>query len=172
MAIKKIFSCTRYLPGYTLIELLAAVAITALLSVAAVQILFQGQLRSSQAEQTAIIRREGIFVIEQISHHLRNAVGAQCLDPQRLQVETRDGQVIDYFLDTDEQLSEAWVASNSARLTSPKVEVTGLIFDCQAATEDAGTLVKVNLSLVGSESVQPDDANQRFETSVYVRSRE
>ena len=153
--------------GYTLIELLTVIAITGILSLAAVQILLQGQLRSSQAEGVAMIRQEGNFVLDRITFELRNGLDAECITSQQLNVTTADGQVIQYTL------NESAIASDSANLTTQDVAVQSLNFACEASSQTAGTLVKVNFMMTTPELQQTiTDFSQDFSTSVYVRTVE
>lgn len=151
--------------GYTLVELLTVVAITSILSLAAVQILLQGQLRSSQAEAITKLRQEGYFVLDRITHELRNGLDAECPATNQLVVTTVDGQDITFW-----QNGTA-IASDSSLLTTEDVTVQSVMFVCQDSTNTSGTLVKVNLSLTTPELLQttPDFA-QDFATSVYVRT--
>lgn len=151
--------------GYTLVELLAVVAITSILSLAAVQILLQGQLRSSQAEAIAKVRQEGYFVLDRISHELRNGLDADCPALNQLIVTSSAGQTISF------SQNGTAIASDSSLLTTENVAVQEVIFTCEASTSTAGTLVNVNFSLTTPELLQTTpDFSQRFATSVYVRS--
>ena len=111
--------------GYTLVELLAVVAITSILSLAAVQILLQGQLRSSQAEAIAKVRQEGYFVLDRISHELRNGLDADCPALNQLIVTSSAGQTISF------SQNGTAIASDSSLLTTENVAVQEVIFKCE-----------------------------------------
>jgi len=150
--------------GYTLIELLTVIAITGILSLAAVQILLQGQLRSSQAEGITKIRQEGNFVLDTITYELRNSLEANCPSAEQLNVTTENGQVIQYTL------SDNAIASDGANLTTQDVAVQSVNFVCESPSTTAGTLVRVNFVLTTPELAQTiTDFSQDFSTSVYVR---
>jgi prepilin-type N-terminal cleavage/methylation domain-containing protein len=156
---------SRRQPGYTMIELLTVVTIVAILSLAAVQILLHGQLRSGQAEAIAKIRQEGIFVEDQITYQLRNGQSVACTSPQQLDLMTRYGP-ISYTLSADGKA----IASGSALLTTQDVEVQSLNFTCQDSAGSGGTLVEVKYALTTPELAQTmADFSQEFSTSVYVR---
>ena len=156
---------SRCQPGYTMIELLTVVTIVAILSLAAVQILLHGQLRSGQAEAIAKIRQEGMFAEDQITYQLRNGQSVICTSPNQLDIETRYGP-ISYSLSADGKA----IASGSALLTTKDVEVQSLNFTCQDSGGNSGTLVEVKFALTTPELAQTmADFSQEFSTSVYVR---
>lgn len=156
--------------GYTMIELLVVVVITSILSITAVQILFQGQLRSTQSEGINKMRQEGGFVLDALTYQLRNSLEAECVSSNELLVTTQDGRSITYNVTALSPTVNA-VASDSAVLTTADVHVENLAFTCNNATDNAGTLVTVNLTLSVPElSSTITDFNQVFTTSVYVRS--
>lgn len=150
--------------GYTLVELLTVIAITGVLSLAAVSILLQGQLRSSQAEGIAKIRQEGGYALDAMAYELRNGLDATCLSEQELAVITRDGRTITYAL------QDTALTSDSAALTTEDTTVQSLTFTCEPSTSTAGTLVRVNFVMTTPELARTiTDFSQDFATSVYVR---
>jgi len=156
--------------GYTIIELLVVVVITSILSLTAVQILFQGQLRSAQSEGINKMRQEGNFVLDALTYQLRSSLDAECVSANELLVTTQDGRTITYN-SIDLSPTVQAVASDSAALTTSDVNVESLLFTCDNATENAGTLVTVSITLTVPElSSSISDFNQVFSTSVYVRS--
>jgi prepilin-type N-terminal cleavage/methylation domain-containing protein len=156
--------------GYTIIELLTVVVITSVLSLTAVQILFQGQLRSTQSEGLNKMRQEGNFVLDALTYQLRSSLDAECVSPDELLITTQDGRAITYnLMDLSPTLKA--VASDSAALTTADVNVESLLFTCDVATENAGTLVTVDITLSVPElSSTITDFDEVFSTSVYVRS--
>jgi prepilin-type N-terminal cleavage/methylation domain-containing protein len=151
--------------GYTIVELLTVVAITAVLSVLAVQILFQGQLRSNQADAVSRLRQEGNFVLDQMSFHLRNGIGADCTSGTEVVVTTQNGSNI-----TFRQVND-YIASGSARLTSTNVTVEEFVLSCTDQTAGSGALINILLRLSSPELTSSTPGfNQEFSTSVYVRS--
>ncbi len=156
--------------GYTMIELLTVVTITSILSLAAVQILFQGQLRSTQSEGLNKMRQEGNFVLDALGYQLRNSLEATCVSSTELQVTSQNGQIVTYNL-IPRSPSGTAVASDGAALTTSDVDVQSLVFACNNASGNSGTLVNVDLTLTVPElSSSITDFNQVFSTSVYVRS--
>ena len=155
--------------GYTMIEFLTVVAITSILRVAAVRILYQGQLRSAQSEGLNKMRQEGNLVLDVLTYQLRNALEAQCTGVNELVVTSPNGQNITYGL-TDLSPSGTAVASDGAALPTADVDVQNLSFSCTSSGQNSGTLVNVDLTLTVPELTSSiADFNQVFSTSVYVR---
>ena len=148
--------------GFSLIELLAVVAITAILSVVTVQLAVSSQLRSSQSDAVSKIRQEGDFLLDQLSYSIRNARSVTCVSTDRLDVGTKNNSTIVYTLD------ETRLASNSAYLNSTGVELSDLFFTCTENDASPGVLVNISFTLTSRATSPP--STQEFTTNVYLRS--
>lgn len=154
--------------GFSLIELLAVVAIASILSITAVQILMQSQLRGTQSEAISQLRQEGDSLLDQFTYAIRNANQVTCqAGGTQLQVEDQQGNIALY------ELQETTVASNGASLTAGDVNVENLMFICQNSTSSDATLVKYQFDLVSptlGESMP--NFRQSFSSSTVIRSLE
>jgi len=148
--------------GFSLIELLAVVAITAILSVVTIQIIVSGQLRGSQSEGVSGLRQEADFVMDQLGYTIRNARSVSCASATELEVKTKNNTTIVYTLDGTR------LASNSAFLTSTGIELSGLSFLCTSNDSTPGMLVDISFVLT-NRFVSPP-FSQPFHTTVYLRS--
>lgn len=148
--------------GFSLIELLAVVAISAILSVVTVQLAVSSQLRSSQSDSVSKVRQEGDFLLDQMSFSVRNARSVACVGTDRLDVSTKNNQTITY------QLDETQLASNSAYLNSTSVEMSDLLFLCTENDASPGVLVNISFTLTNRATSPP--SVQDFTTNVYLRS--
>lgn len=152
--------------GFSLIELLAVVAIASILSLTAVQVLLKSQLRGTQAEAINRLRQEGESLLDQFTYQVRNAVAAECLTGgTQLQLEAKDGGVIQYTL------QDSAIASNSSQLSSGDVQANDLLFVCSDDANSKGTLVEIQFDLTSpSLDNALEDFEQSFATNVYLRS--
>ena len=148
--------------GFSLIELLAVVAITAILSVVTVQIAVNSQLRSSQSEAVSKIRQEGDFLLDQISYSIRNARSVTCTSPTRLDVGNKDNTTVIYTL------TETQLTANGSALTTSNLQVSNLTFTCTANDASPGVLVNISFTLTNPATFPP--AEQSFRSSAYLRS--
>jgi len=148
--------------GFSLIELLAVVAITAILSVVTVQLAVSSQLRSSQSDAVSKIRQEGDFLLDQMSYSIRNARSVICRGTQRLDVGMKNNNTIIY------QLDETQLSSNSAYLNSSSIEMSDLLFTCTENDASPGVLVNISFTLTNRATSPP--SVQGFSTNVYLRS--
>jgi prepilin-type N-terminal cleavage/methylation domain-containing protein len=148
--------------GFSLIELLAVVAITAILSVVTVQIAVNSQLRGAQSEAVAKLRQEGDFILDQMSFAIRNARSVSCVGLDRLDVASKENTTTIYRLD------EAQLWANDNPLTSSGLEMSSLTFLCTENDASPGVLVNIEFSLI-NRAISPP-LEQDFRSNVYVRS--
>lgn len=175
----------KYESGFTIIEISIVVAITAIVSVVAVSVLVNSQLRGTRSATLNQVRQEGSFLLDQISFLLRNARyvmenqdGQVCEQAMTaIRVRAADGGVVEVYLDDSGK-----VASNSGEvisdppityLSSDAMIVESLIFHCSQAPEESGARIGVQMTLAtGNELTTAPEAffRQNFSTQVYVRS--
>lgn len=148
--------------GFSLIELLAVVAITAILSVVTVQLAVNSQLRGAQSEAVAKIRQEGDFLLDQMGFMIRNARSVSCIGTDRLDVATKENSTVIY------RLQDTQLMANSDVLTSSGVEVSDLSFLCTENDASPGVLVTIAFSLTNRATSPP--LQQAFGANVYLRS--
>lgn len=154
--------------GFSLIELLTVVAIASILSITAVQILLQSQVRGTQAEAIAKLRQEGDSLLNQLTYTIRNADHVSCQNGgSELVVESRYGTQATYSLEGTQ------LASNGAALTTGDVEVENLLFTCRDDPSSGVTLVRYQFDMLSpqlSESVE--GFRQSFSSSTAIRAIE
>lgn len=171
--------------GFSLIELIAVVAVTAIVSLVSVNVLVTSQIRSTRANTIAQVRREGGFILEELTFLLRNArylavnqFQQTCQDEMNsIRVVDQNGGMVEIYLDSDDR-----VASNSgavitdppaARLSSPSVKVSGLRFSCRQDPSERGAFVQIQFKVESGnqEDLSPESYYaQDFTGNVYVRS--
>lgn len=171
--------------GFTIIELITVVSITAIISVVSVAVLINSQVRGTRATTINKVRTEGSFLLDRIGFQLRNARyleanqhGEVCQSAMdAIRVRSADGGIVELYRTEDNR-----VASNSgtilqdppsAYLTSPDIQVDTLIFSCQQTADQGGAIVGVDITLStgSSAALSPESYYQEsFATQVYVRS--
>jgi type II secretory pathway pseudopilin PulG len=171
--------------GFTIIELLAVIAITEMISIVSVAVLVNSQLRGTRATTLNRVRQEGSFVLDQISFTLRNARyvlanqdGQTCTDGMSaIRLRMPAGETIEFYLDDDGR-----IASNSgtvitdppaAYLTSSGVLVNTLSFSCQQDPAQGGAVIRLEFDMSSGDpnTVSPESYyHQLFSTQIYVRS--
>lgn len=172
------------LAGFSLIELITVVAITAIVSLVSVNVLVTSQLRSTRANTISQVRREGDFALQELTFLLRNAkyltanqFQQVCQDDMNaIRVVDQNGGTVEIYLDVDR------IASNSGTviteepasyLTSPAVVVTGLGFSCRREPSERGAFVEVEYMVQSGdpENLSPESYYaQEYTGNIYVRS--
>ncbi len=172
--------------GFSLIELITVVSITAVISLVSVSVLINSQLRSTKSTTIGRIRQEGDFAVSEMSYLLRNAryllpnqFGQTCAEGMSaIRVGLGDGNIVELYTD-----STSRIASNSgsvitnppaAYLTSSAVELkNALQFNCKQEPYQGGALIDFTFTLsTGDEELLSDESyyEQDFSSRVYVRS--
>lgn len=160
--------------GFTLVELLAVVVITAVMSVVAVSIFLNAQLRGNKARSVSTVTQQGGFLVDQINFVVRsskgllpNADGATC-DPSMdsLTLETHHNSSITL------SLVDTALASDSASLSSPSVTVSNLNFACSQTAGQPGALIRYSftVSVGGITETSDNSFSQDFTSQVSLRS--
>ncbi len=171
--------------GFTMIELVTVVTVTALISVVSVAVLVNSQVRGTRSTTISRVRSEASFIQDRIGFLLRNARyiepnqnGETCQSSMdAIRVRSAEGGSIEVY--TTEDLR---VASNSGDiitnppsdyLSSQSVQVDSLIFSCEQAADQAGAIVTVQLTVStgNPDTLSPESFYQdTFTSQVYVRS--
>lgn len=172
--------------GFSLIELITVVTITAIISMTAVSVLINTQLRGNKANSISQVRQAGEEVLEVITFELRNAKymetnrnGTVCAtDMPAIRFRSRTNQVIEYYLDSSEDRIASSSAGNvsatpNAYLSSDKIRISDLSFDCNREDGELGAEVQLNFTAeTGEENSLANEFyyRQEFSTRVYIRS--
>lgn len=175
----------RWQQGFTVIELVTVVGITAIVSVVSVAVLVTSQVRSTRATVINRVRGEGSFSMDTMAFILRNAryleenQSGQTCSPSMSSIRVRDvnGGLLELYATEDLR-----IASNSgtvitdppaAYLTSPDVRIESLSFTCVQEQSQRGARVGISMTLSSGnpDTLSPESYySQMFETQVYIRS--
>lgn len=176
----------RHIQGFSLIELIAVVALVGMLSIASASILVSTQLRSVKTSVTTQARQEGEIALDTIAYSLRSAksietnqFGDTCAAGMNaLRFRNASGDLIELYED-----AEGRIASNSGTvITNPPAQFLtsdrftlndSLQFNCSPASGRSGALVTVQFTLeVPNLAQAPAEqrVSQGFRTQVYVRA--
>jgi len=171
--------------GFTIIELITVVSITAIISVVSVAVLLNSQVRGTRATTINKVRTEGSFLLDRLAFQLRNARyleenqnGETCQAAMSaIRVRTAEGDLIELYRTEDSRVASnagAVIADPPATyLTSPNIQVDSLIFSCQQTADQSGAIVGIDFTLSTGDSatLSPESYYQEsFSTQVYVRS--
>lgn len=172
--------------GFSLIELLTVVSITAIISLVSVAVLINTQIRGTKTSTIAKVRQEGEYVSEEISYLIRNAKyllpnqsGQTCAeDMSAIKVLTKDDLVVEIYTDEDgriaSQAGDIVANTASSYLTSSGVKlISAITFNCVQEPYQKGALIDFTFTLAtGDKSVLSKESyyEQIFANRVYMRS--
>lgn len=125
--------------GFTLIEAMVSIAVFAILAVVASTLLLgvlRGTLKAAALNQ---VRSEGAYAVETMAKSIRFASSVSRCDGSGIQFKPRANDIVETIYSCTG--GGGYIASNGARLTSPKVQVTSCSFEC------AGDEVNISLTL-------------------------
>lgn len=171
--------------GFTLIELVTVVGLTALLSIAAISVLVNSQIRGAKVKAISEVRQEGTFILDQMTFLLRNAryvlpnqYGSTCQNGMTaIRLEMSDNGIAEIYLDSEDR-----VASNSgtvitdppaAYLSGDAVRVVNFALSCSQTSVQRGALVRINITVDnGDPATKPPETyyTEDFTTQVHIRS--
>lgn len=154
--------------GFTLVELMAVVVITAIMSLVAVGVFVNAQVRGNRVRSVSQLNQQGSFLLDRMNFAIRSASGVQTcdLDMESLSLDTYEGDIILLQLTGDQ------ISSNSSVLSDPNVQVESLSFDCTQGTDQTGAFIQYAFTLsIGDPVTNPDSYfTQDFESQVSIRS--
>lgn len=158
--------------GFTLVELLAVVVITAVISVVAVGVFLNSQVRGNKTRSVSQTTQQGSFLIDQINFMVRNAralrpnaAGESCAGAmESLVLETRQNTLIVLALAGDR------LASDSTPLSSEDVQVDQLVFNCQQVPGQTGALIEYSFHITSGDPTTSSSFDQTFTSQVSLRS--
>ncbi len=172
--------------GFSLIELLTVVSITAIVSLISVAVLINTQVRGTKTTTIAKVRQEGEYVNEEIAYLLRNAKylvanrdGLTCSqDMASIRVLTKEDLLVEIYSSDDGRIaSQAGALATgeaSSYLTSSGVRLSSaLAFNCVQEPHQRGALIDFTFTLsTGDRFTLSRESfyEQVFENRVYMRS--
>lgn len=155
--------------GVSFIEILVVIAVFAILGVLATRAILL-TLRGSRKSESVVKVRENVnYALAVIERQLRNAESintSTCTG--RVDYTDKDG-VASSFVCTN--IGPAgYVASGSARLTSPEVAVTACSFSCTAASDNVLPSVSVNVTAQDATATGVESAQVSSSTQIFLRT--
>lgn len=157
--------------GFTLVELLAVVVITAVISVVAVSVFVNSQVRGNKARTVSEVRQQGVTIVDQVDFVIRGSTGIAPGTPcdvgmDELSLQSGDGTI------NVVGLSDSRLVLNGSPLSSSNVIVQDVSFSCQQASGQTGALISYQFLIqVGDQLSSPDSYfSQIFQSQVNIRS--
>lgn len=155
--------------AFTLIEVIVAIGVFAVLSVI-LSLLLAGTLRGSKkAAATILVRGEGAYAMESMAAQLRFAKSVtSCTGGSSVTAKTQAGADLTFSCLSSGE--DVYLASNSARLTTANVKITNCagVFTCPDPR-----MVRITFSLqkAGSNLPLEGQASINFDTEVGLRNK-
>lgn len=153
--------------GFTLVELLVVVAVFSVLAVIATQTLSLSLRGSRKSESILSVREELSRAMSVMERQIRNATEVACTDANTL-------TYTDQYYNQGETFEcitsggDSYIASSSARITSPKVQVTcGSVFSCAGTDPES---VIINLVGEDTDATGIDNATVTTTTRINLRT--
>lgn len=152
--------------GYTMIELLAVVAIIGLIGVSASQLFFTTIRGGNKAQVIADVKQEGDYVINKIERLVRNGTAISACGANNLQVEDVDGQNHQILMQNNQLTLDGEVLIGST------ISVQGFTCNLTAGSDAEPDHVDITLTLLkGGANFREDEmAEQVFKTSITMRN--
>ncbi len=169
------------LKGFSLVELLAVIAITGVVGTLMFGILFTTLRGASKSDSVGTIQKNGDFVMGQISRMIRFASALDnpesCytaptptpVTSTSITIVDADSRKTTFSCDT----SAGTISSNSAALLDPnEVVVTACSFSCQQLTpNDFPTFtISITLNKKNNNTLAENNSSLTFQTSVTMRN--
>ena len=157
--------------GHTLIELVIVAAILAIIGVVSVGLFLTSLSGGGKSASINEVRANGDYAITQMERMIRGAVrleGTCDVNVPTITILNPDGGTT-IFATT----AELAIASNSGLLTSPEVEVVGVVdFDCQSSNSGSPGSVAIHFILqkANTTSDRPEFSQAEFATQVQLRT--
>lgn len=159
--------------GFTLIEVVVAIGVFAVLATVGSVLLFSILRGSKKAAAVAAVRTEGAQVMAALTSHLRFARQVNACTGSLITFTTVDNTSLTFSCLTTGSPPNTFLASNSARLTSEAVNLTSCaaVFSCAPAAPLTQTVnIKFSLTRSGA-TVAEGTASVDFQSEVGLRNR-
>ena len=159
--------------AFTLIEVVVAIGVFALLATVGTVLLFSILRGSKKAAAAVLVRTEGAQAMAALTSHLRFARQVDTCTGSLITLTTVDNTKLTFSCLTAGSPPNTYLASNSARLTSAAVNLTGCaaVFSCAPAAPLTQTVnIKFSLTRSGA-TVAESTASVDFQSQVGLRNR-
>lgn len=166
--------------GFTLLEMVVAIAIVALLSVVVSQIFLITLRTNTKTEVLKDMKQNGEIALESIVRAIQNAASITCTSPQSIIVEHTDTTSTTFACESTASQTRfiKTTAIGSTYLTAENVTLGGtdcgsstLTFTCDPTNEAATSVTIVfHLAQQGTPSEAFEQSSVSFQTSVTMRN--
>lgn len=154
--------------GFTLIEMLVAVAILGTVGLVSSRIFFTALRGASKSDVIREVKQNGDYALTVMERMIRNAVDITSVCPtiaNSLTIKNLDGN------STTFSLAGGQISSNSASLTNNKVIVSGLSFTCLRTTGKPDVInISFSVAQTGAGAGPEEISSLNFQTTVSLRT--
>lgn len=156
--------------AFTLIELVVVMGLIAMLGTITTVMLVATLQSAKKAASVGLVKNEGTYVVNVMTQMLKFSTDVTVCGTNSVTFQPRaDGSNAAVFSCVDDGGGKSHIASNSASLTSDKVEMTTCAISCDALVK----YVNVSFDLqVKNATFATEKAIARFETKITLRNRE
>ena len=156
--------------GFTLVEVLIAVAVFAVLGTMTTVIMVGVLQGAKKAAAVALVKNEGGRVINIMTQMLKFSTSVTACGGNSVTFQPRaDASNPAVFACVNDGGGKYYIASNSASLTSDRVEMTSCIISCDAPVKQVN--VNFTVQMKGTAFVS-EKATTQFQTQIGLRNRE
>ena len=169
----------RQATGFTLIEILVAVGLLAIIAVIGSNMFFTTLRNSTKSKTLTTVKQNGDYALATIERLIRdsekvitNSDGSLCaVGMNKIKTKRLDGSEVEFTCE-GEGTANGLIASNSARLTSSDVKVDSCSFDCSSQGEFYPQVVAIDFTLSqAAVTTRPEEqASVNFKTTVTTRN--
>jgi len=161
----------KYNAGFTLLELIMVVALTAMISVGVTHSFVTTLRGSNHATQLSYVKEEGDYAITTFERAIRNSKSVITCTPSMSELRVQDFSIppntFRYFLMAGRLRIDETIAgvTTTRTLTSDRVTISNLAFNCIRAGARSGDVVTISFAIRG-----PGITNETFSTKVMLRN--
>ena len=169
----------RQATGFTLIEILVAVGLLAIIAVIGSNMFFTTLRNSTKSKTLTTVKQNGDYALATIERLIRdsekvitNSDGSLCaVGMNKIKTRRVDGSEVEFSCE-EEGTANGLIASNSARLTSNEVKLDSCSFDCSSRGGFYPQVVTINFTLSqAAVTTRPEEqASVSFKTTVTTRN--
>lgn len=156
--------------GYTLVEVMIAVFIFAIIMFVTVQTLASTFKSTTKSENEVSVRENIDYALNVMERNLRNSASLDCAnsDSQTLSYTDQYNNQVSFYCDS----SVNRIASASAYITTSDIHVdcTGVVFVCDSGGLSVPPSVSISLSAWNADAAGADQSVVNAQTTVQLRS--
>ena len=156
--------------GVSLLELLVVITIFAALALISTRGIFLTLRGSRKSDALSMVRGNLDFSMAIMERQLRNAESVNCALPTQVLYEDKNGESTFFSCEDIGGANDGNVSSNSARLTSSKVDVTDCEFICDPGTAKVPPSVSISITAQDAVATGVEGANVTLNTKIFLRT--